>query len=293
VTESIFWRNADMPYVELRRVEDGRNVSYAPHSHKQWSIGAITHGISTFQYRDDLYPIKETDLVMMNPDWVHTCNPVDNQPWAYLMMYVDADWLTQLRFEAGLIPEKCWQDIHQPMITLDQASNQTSNQTLSQKEGNNHWYSLYCEVAGVLISTETDLLEKQSCFIDYITTLMSWFSDAPQADLDKAPAPQENLNAVAEFLDQSLATMPTLENLTTLANCSEGHLIRSFRRQYGLTPHAYLLNRRIQKSRELLQQGMELVDVAQQLAFSDQAHFQRTFKKLTATTPGQYQNNRS
>jgi AraC-like DNA-binding protein len=289
VTESIFWRNADMPYVELRRVEDGRKVSYAPHSHKQWSIGAITHGISTFQYRDDLYPIKETDLVMMNPDWVHTCNPVDNQPWAYWMMYVDADWLTQLRFEAGLIPEKCWQDIHQPMITLDQ----TSNQTLSQKEGSNNWYSLYCEVAEVLISTETDLLEKKSCFIDYITTLMSWFSDAPQTDVDNASAPQENLSAVAEFLDQSLATMPTLENLTAIANCSEGHLIRSFRRQYGLTPHAYLLNRRIQKSRELLQQGMELVDVAQQLAFSDQAHFQRTFKKLTATTPGQYQNNRS
>ena len=289
MTESIFWRNADMPYVELRRVEDGRKVSYAPHSHKQWSIGAITHGISTFQYRDDLYPIKETDLVMMNPDWVHTCNPVDNQPWAYWMMYVDADWLTQLRFEAGLIPEKCWQDIHQPMITLDQ----TSNQILNHKEGNNHWYSLYCEVAEVLVSTETDLLEKQSCFIDYITTLMSWFSDAPQADLENTSAPQESLSAVAEFLDQSLATMPTLENLTALAKCSEGHLIRSFRRQYGLTPHAYLLNRRIQKSRELLQQGMELVDVAQQLAFSDQAHFQRTFKKLTATTPGQYQNNRS
>lgn len=289
MTESIFWRNADMPYVELRRVEDGRKVSYAPHSHRQWSIGAITHGISTFQYRDDLYPIKETDLVMMNPDWVHTCNPVANQPWAYWMMYIDADWLTQLRFEAGLIPEKCWQDIHQPMITLDQAS----NQILSQKEGSNHWYSLYCEVAEVLINTETDLLEKQSYFIDYITTLMSWFSDAPQADVDNASAPQENLSAVAEFLDQSLATMPTLENLTTLAKCSEGHLIRSFRRQYGLTPHAYLLNRRIQKSRELLQQGIELVDVAQQLAFSDQAHFQRTFKKLTATTPGQYQNNRS
>ena len=293
MTESIFWRNADMPYVELRRVEDGRKVNYAPHSHKQWSIGAITHGISTFQYRDDLYPIKETDLVMMNPDWVHTCNPVDNQPWAYWMMYVDADWLTQLRFEAGLIPEKCWQDIHQPMITLDPASHQISNQILSQKEGNNHWYSLYCEVAEVLVSTEADLLEKQSCFIDYITTLMSWFSDVPQTDLEKASAPQENLSAVAEFLDQSLATIPTLENLTALAKCSEGHLIRSFRRQYGLTPHAYLLNRRIQKSRELLQQGMELVDVAQQLAFSDQAHFQRTFKKLTATTPGQYQNNRS
>jgi AraC-like DNA-binding protein len=289
VTESIFWRNANMPYVELRRVKDGRKVSYAPHSHKQWSIGAITHGISTFQYRDDLYPIKETDLVMMNPDWVHTCNPVDNQPWAYWMMYIDADWLTQLRFEAGLIPENCWQDIHQPMISPDQVADITSKQA----HVNNQWYSLYCELAEILISTETGLLEKQSCFIDYITTLMSWLSDAAQVDLDTALTAPANLNAVAEFLDQSLATTPRLEELTDLAKCSEGHLIRSFRRQYGLTPHAYLLNRRIQKSRELLQQGIELADVAQQLAFSDQAHFQRTFKKLTATTPGQYQNNRS
>lgn len=275
MTESIFWRNANMPYVELRRVEDGRKVSYAPHSHKQWSIGAITYGVSTFQYRDDLYPIKETDLVMMNPDWVHTCNPVDNQPWTYWMMYIDADWLTQLRFEAGLITESRWQDIPQPMIKTD------------------HLYSLYCDVAEILVSEQADLLEKQSCFIDFMNTLMNWLSDAPQAEENDALIPQKNLNTVAEFLDQSLTITPALEKLTALANCSEGHLIRSFRRQYGLTPHAYLINRRIQKSRELLQEGMEIIDVAQQLAFSDQAHFQRTFKKLTATTPGQYQNNRS
>ncbi|MFC7293614.1 AraC family ligand binding domain-containing protein [Marinobacter aromaticivorans] len=29
----------------------------------------------------------------MNPEWVHACNPVRNQPWAYLMLYVDAAWL--------------------------------------------------------------------------------------------------------------------------------------------------------------------------------------------------------
>lgn len=40
----LFWRDTRMPHVELRKVEDGRKVCYAPHSHAQWSLGAITAG---------------------------------------------------------------------------------------------------------------------------------------------------------------------------------------------------------------------------------------------------------
>ena len=65
MSQSLFWRNPDIPQVELRRVEDGRKVNYAPHSHQQWSIGAITSGVARYLYRQDSYAIAEQDLVMM------------------------------------------------------------------------------------------------------------------------------------------------------------------------------------------------------------------------------------
>jgi AraC-like DNA-binding protein len=55
-----------------------------------------------------------------------------------------------------------------------------------------------------------------------------------------------------------------------------------------MTPHEYLLDRRIRRGKALLRSGQSIAQVAQTLGFADQAHFQRTFKRLVAATPGQY-----
>lgn len=275
MSKSLFWRNPDIPHIELRRVEDGRKVNYAPHSHQQWSIGAITHGVARYQYRQDNYAIAEQDLVIMNPDWVHSCNPVDNQPWAYWMMYVDTNWLTQLSFESGLLQQPKWQPISRAMIR--------------PQDHSHRWYQDYCRVAEAFIDDHCDLLEKQSLLIDFLLSLMSWLRNATT----QIVLPPRAIEAVAQRLIDNLSETPTLAELQAIADCSEGHLIRSFKSHYGLTPHAYLINQRIQYSQQLLKQGQGIADIAQQLAFSDQAHFQRVFKKLTATTPGQYLKNAS
>lgn len=101
----IFWRDARLPHVELRKVADGREVCYALHSHNHWSLGAIIGGQSTFVYRDDRYHVRQGELVLMNPEWAHACNPIENQPWAYLMLYVETDWVTDLRHGLGLLEE--------------------------------------------------------------------------------------------------------------------------------------------------------------------------------------------
>ncbi|MDI7066180.1 helix-turn-helix domain-containing protein, partial [Klebsiella pneumoniae] len=50
----------------------------------------------------------------------------------------------------------------------------------------------------------------------------------------------------------------------------------------------YLINRRIQYSRAQLRRGYPIADVALDAGFADQAHLQRTFRRLVAATPGQY-----
>src|SRR5690606_9526094 len=92
---SVFWRDETLPFIEARSVGDGRRVCYARHSHETFSIGAITSGSSTYVNRDAQSRISAGALVMMNPGDVHACNPIDGQPWAYRMLYVDALWLAQ------------------------------------------------------------------------------------------------------------------------------------------------------------------------------------------------------
>jgi AraC-like DNA-binding protein len=74
---------------------------------------------------------------------------------------------------------------------------------------------------------------------------------------------------------------------------SASYLTRAFRAQYGLTPHAFLMNQRIQYARGRLRRGHAIAEVALDAGFADQAHFQRTFKQFLAATPGHYRESRA
>lgn len=86
---SRFWRDPALPFVEARRVGDGRQVCYAAHSHESFSIGVITGGRSTYLNGDLRIQVGAGTTVLMNPGVVHTCNPIDGEPWSYLMLFVD------------------------------------------------------------------------------------------------------------------------------------------------------------------------------------------------------------
>lgn len=263
----IFWRDARMPYVEVRRVEDGRKVHYAPHSHTQWSMGAITSGFSTFQYREDFYKISEGDLVFMNPHWVHACNPINNQPWSYYMMYVDAQWLTQLRIEQGLLDSPVWNDIATATLTEE------------------HWFNGYVGLVKCLMNSKQSLLQKQSTLVEFLADLFLDLDDVSEAQVQTTP---DVLHLVANTIREKAAEEISLEDLCVLSGYSQGYLIRSFKQYFGLTPHAYQVNARIQLGQQGLKQGKSISEAALDAGFSDQPHFQRTFKKLVAATPSQY-----
>ncbi|HEY0287371.1 MAG TPA: AraC family ligand binding domain-containing protein, partial [Pseudomonas sp.] len=109
-----FWRDAQLPFIEARSIEDGRKVCYSRHSHEVFSIGAITSGQSTYLHEKTSQTISTGTVVLMNPGDVHACNPIEDQPWSYIMLYVDAQWLTSIQQACG-VNEK--QDLHPIGVT--------------------------------------------------------------------------------------------------------------------------------------------------------------------------------
>ena len=98
-TGSTFWRDPALGFIEARGVADGRKVCYSRHSHEGFSIGAITAGRSTYFDGQRWHEVDAGTVVMMNPGVVHACNPIADQPWSYLMLYVDMPWLRAQGFE--------------------------------------------------------------------------------------------------------------------------------------------------------------------------------------------------
>ena len=73
-----------------------------------------------------------------------------------------------------------------------------------------------------------------------------------------------------------------------LAGLPRHHLIRAFRRETGLTPHAYLIDVRVRRARERLRRGESLGEVAAATGFCDQPHLTRAFKARLGVTPGAF-----
>lgn len=80
----------------------------------------------------------------------------------------------------------------------------------------------------------------------------------------------------------------SLAQLADAASLSRYQLVRQFAQATGLTPHAYLLQRRLQLARHLMGAGTPLADVAAASGFADQSHLTRLFTRSFGITPGAY-----
>ncbi|HZC63182.1 MAG TPA: AraC family transcriptional regulator [Streptosporangiaceae bacterium] len=96
-----------------------------------------------------------------------------------------------------------------------------------------------------------------------------------------------------DLLDEHLAEPVTLGAAAAQLGRSVPHLVRSFTREFGVSPHAYLIGRRVDAARRALLQGARPADVAADLGFYDQAHFTRHFKRHVAVTPARFARGRA
>jgi AraC family transcriptional regulator len=102
--------------------------------------------------------------------------------------------------------------------------------------------------------------------------------------------PRGRLRAVVAYIEEHLDASPSLEQMAAVVRLSPYHFARQFKAATGLPPHRYLILRRIERARELLQAGtdLSLAEVAARAGFSDQSQFSRHFKRLFGVTPGQF-----
>jgi AraC family transcriptional regulator len=102
--------------------------------------------------------------------------------------------------------------------------------------------------------------------------------------------PRGRLRAVVEYIEEHLDASLTLEQMAAIARHSPYHFARQFKAATGVPPYQYVILRRIDRARQLLQTGasLSLADVAAEVGFSDQSQFCRHFKRLLGVTPGRF-----
>ncbi len=111
----------------------------------------------------------------------------------------------------------------------------------------------------------------------------------PERASGPATLTRRRLSLVQELIESRLEADLTLRELAAAVGYSRSHFLRAFRATTGVTPHRYVLNRRIERARQLLGEGdMSIAHVASCCGFSSQAHLTLAFRKVCGVTPGEY-----
>jgi AraC family transcriptional regulator len=102
--------------------------------------------------------------------------------------------------------------------------------------------------------------------------------------------PRGRLRAVLEYVEERLDAGLTLKQLAAVARLSAYHFARQFKAATGLPPHQFVILRRVERAKQLLQTGSDfsLAEVAAHAGFSDQSQFCHHFKRLVGVTPRQF-----
>jgi AraC family transcriptional regulator len=102
--------------------------------------------------------------------------------------------------------------------------------------------------------------------------------------------PRAKLRSVVAYVEERLDAGPTLEQMAAAARLSPYHFARQFKAATGLPPYQYVILRRVERAKQLLQAGtgLSLADIAARAGFSDQSQFSHHFKRLVGVTPGRF-----
>jgi AraC family transcriptional regulator len=104
-----------------------------------------------------------------------------------------------------------------------------------------------------------------------------------------ASLPGWRLRRVSDLIEARLDGELTIAEMAEAAGLSAYHFSRSFKAATGRPPHRYLLERRVERAKQLLADpAQEIVQVALAAGFASQEHMTTVFRRLTGTTPARY-----
>ncbi|GAA1608378.1 AraC-like DNA-binding protein [Actinoplanes couchii] len=95
-------------------------------------------------------------------------------------------------------------------------------------------------------------------------------------------------HALRDLLEDNVVAGLPLPVAAATLHFDAAHLVRSFRGEFGMSPHQYLISRRVDLARHLILTGRPLRQVAADAGFHDQPHLNRHFKRILGVTPGHF-----
>ena len=245
-----------------------RTLEFAPHTHETFCIGVIEAGIQQSRIRGTSINAGAGAIYLINPDVIHEGRPAEHG-YRYRMMYPSLEAMRAVAEDAAersISGSISFPDEIVLAPTLAAAFLDLHRQI---------------EAGGARLELETQ-------FNALMLRLMTDFGG--ETIEVRGMRAGRAVHAARDLLDARFRDDLSLTELAETVGLSRAHLIRAFRKEFGMPPHGWLTDRRIRAARGLLEKGASIADTAFDCGFADQAHLTRQFKSRTGVTPAVYRN---
>lgn len=236
------------------------------HTHAQFGVGVIVAGAQRSASGRGPVQAEAGDVITVNPGEVHDGTPLDDAGRSWRMLYFEPAAVLALASELDEGGRGA-AEFGMPVLR-DRAAAATLLRLFD---------------AMTATATAADELWRDGEMLALFARLF----DVP-ATRDRAPAIPAGIAHARASIDDDPAAPTSLQRLAELAGLSRFQLLRGFVKATGLTPHAYLLQRRVDLARELMATGQPLADVALAAGFADQSHMTRVFVRKYGVSPLAY-----
>jgi AraC-like DNA-binding protein len=230
---------------------------YPAHCHGTWAVCIVDDGAVSYDLETRWYGAPPGSVIVLPPGVTHTGYPSGRQ-YRKREFYFDGDFL--------------------PESLIGPAVDRSSLDDRPLRAALDHLHRR-------LVPERREPLDVESRLAFLAERLRRHFTPGQPAPAEPEPTLASQLR---DFLDGRLTEKVTLAEAAALFDRTVPHLVRGFTRRYGISPHAYLTGRRVERARTLLLQGIPVADVAVEVGFHDQAHLTRHFRRHVGVPPARY-----
>ena len=111
----------------------------------------------------------------------------------------------------------------------------------------------------------------------------------PGRDQVRGGLPGVRLKKVLDYIEVNFSKDIHLNDLAQTAGLSAFHFAKLFKQSTGASPHQYILQRRLERAKELLRKpSMSLSEIGLESGFADQSHFTNVFRRFVGATPSKF-----
>ena len=256
-------QNAKLLYANAARYDP--HWHSMPHTHPCAELFFVTGGRGTFHLQDRVYPVQRGDLVIVNTGFEHTETSDMAAPLEYIVLGVE-----------GL-------------------------EALSPQPDASGWAAVSLHGLGTdltpylhAVVREMELQEpgfEAVCrgLLEVILTLLIRHANFTFSVVDGEKKSSRECSIVRRYIDAHFKENLSLDQLAALAHVNKYYLVHTFTREYGTSPINYLISRRIQESRRLLEStNHSLSQISHMLGFSSPSYFSQVFRKQAGMSPQEY-----